>query len=452
MKLQRLLLLCITLAGLTCWLATVSYVLFSSHVRAEEDAQKLAVSLGKQLEGQLLLKKAGIGGINDFPDFEWWKQTGLRPDVCVAYTARDGGRSRRLCTGGWPYGDEWPLGFERLYRAVFQAGHSVRREVAIDGRVYGELTVTAGAGLELTQAWREMRSLMLLSGVTLSVVCLLVYWSISRALRPVKTIVFCLQTMEAGDLNLRVPDFELVEWRLIGSAINRFALSQQQLLAERQSLVLRLIALQEEERRYLARELHDEFGQCLAAVNAVASSIRFGAVERCPELAAEAEQISQITQRMLQTVRGLLGRLRPAEFDELGLASSLKGLIAAWNARGSRTRHRLTIVGDSGCLSESKAEALFRIAQECLTNIAKHAAASEVELCLTITESAVELDIRDNGIAGKLPFANAGGIGLLGMRERVSALRGRLDLRIGQPRGLIVNVVLPRIESTGACL
>jgi len=207
---------------------------------------------------------------------------------------------------------------------------------------------------------------------------------------------------------------------------------------------VKLINLQEEERRYLARELHDEFGQCLSAINAVAASIAQTAEQQCPGLVSEADHISRITQHMMDSVRDLLMRLRPAELDELGLAAGLNSLVSGWNARyGGKIRYHLGIVGDCTLLPEPLTVTLFRITQECLTNIAKHSAAADAKVTLEITADAVTLTVKDDGISTELPFTDGSGIGLLGIRERVTALDGQLTLTIAQPHGLIVEAWLP---------
>jgi signal transduction histidine kinase len=444
MNLQLHLLSRIAMVALLCLLVIASYSLYQSHRQAEQTTKQMAEGLGKQLESQLMLIEAGIGHTNPFPDFELWKQTGNQPGVCVAYAAADSAMSHSICTGTKPIEADWPTGFETVYRQIFKPGWQVARSIVSRGRVYGSLTVTPSAELEIAEAWNKTRSLMALSTITVSAVCLLVYLSISRALRPAQTIVAGLEDMETGHLAYRLPSFELNEWQRIAVAINQLAASQQQLLEERQKLVVKLISLQEEERRFLARELHDEFGQCLAAINAVATAIKQTAAQQCPDLIDEADRISRITAHMLDGVRDLLGRLRPAEFDELGLAASLNSLVAGWNGRGGgKTRYRLSINGDCASLREAQAVTLFRVAQECLTNIAKHAEASSVSISLTISPEAAILTVEDDGIATELPFADAAGIGLLGIRERVSALHGQLNLAIAEPHGLIVDVRLP---------
>jgi signal transduction histidine kinase len=431
-----------------CLLATTGYVLYHSDQQARQALQITGESLSKQLELQLWRNNAGFGQTNRFPDFDLWKQTGSVPGVCVRFVATDGA-AHSLCNGEKLTDLNYPDSFETFYRRFLNPGFEINRPITYNGRVYGELTVTPSAEMEIAQAWDNLCSLLGLSVVTVLAVCLLVYLSISRALRPAGIIVAGLESMEKGHLAARLPSFELIEWQRTATAINQLAASQQQLLAERQKLAVQLINLQEEERRYLARELHDEFGQCLAAINAVASSIAQTAEQQCPTLVGDAEHISRITQHMLDNVRDLLTRLRPAELDELGLAASLNSLVSGWNARGGGTiQYQLNISGDCTLLPELLTVTLFRITQECLTNIAKHSLATEVNISLVIIADAVTLTVKDDGCVTELPFANGSGIGLLGIRERVTSLDGQLTLAIARPHGLVVDVWLPNCPNT----
>lgn len=449
MNLQLHLLTRITWVALACLLAIAAYVLYQSHYVAKRTTQQMSESLGKQLESQLLLINTGLGQTNSFPNFEHWKQSGSRAGICLSYAPADGSLPRNLCNGSKLISQtEWPTLFEVGYRQIFHPGLPTIRPIALNGRVYGSLVITPSAELEIAEAWNKILSLMTLSSVTVFAVCLLVYWSINRTLKPARAIVAGIKNMESGHLDCRIPAFELNEWQRIAAAINQLANSQQLLLDERQKLVVKLINIQEDERRYLARELHDEFGQCLAAINAVAASIKQTALQQCPALVAETDHINRITTHMLENVHDLLGRLRPAEFDELGLDASLNSLIVGWNARcGDKTRFQLDISGDCSLLDEAPAMSLFRIAQECLTNIAKHATASDVSISLIIGLKSAILTVADNGIAKTLPFTDTTGIGLLGIRERVTALKGRLQLAISNPHGLIVEVCVPMVAT-----
>jgi signal transduction histidine kinase len=152
---------------------------------------------------------------------------------------------------------------------------------------------------------------------------------------------------------------------------------------------------------------------------------------------------------MLDNVRDLLTRLRPAELDELGLAASLNSLVSGWNARGGgKIHYQLNITGDCALLPEPLMVTLFRITQECLTNIAKHSMATKANISLAITAEAVTLTVKDDGCVTELPFADSSGIGLLGIRERVTSLDGQLTLANARPHGLVVDVWLPNCPNT----
>ena len=437
MNLQLHLLSRIALVAIFSLLIIGSFLLYQSDLQAKQNNQQIADSISKQLQSQLLLRIAGIGRINTFPDFEFWKQSGNQPGICVTYVPTDEALPHSICSGIKLVGANWPEVFEMAYRWIFKPGTPVEHPITVQGRNIGLLTVSSSAELEIADAWNKTSSLMALSSVTVLAVCLLVYLTISHALKPAQTIVSGLEELEAGQLTYRLPTFKLNEWQKIGIAINQLATSQQQLL-------VRLINLQEQERRLLARELHDEFGQCLAAINAVATSIKQTAETQSPDLIEDANHISRITMHMLEGLRGMLGRLRPTEFDELGLVVSLNSLVIGWNSRsGGKTHYRLDVIGDSACISESQALTLFRIVQECLTNTTKHAAAANVNVTLVIENYTIPLTVIDDGIAAKLPFTASSGMGLLGIRERVAALNGTLNLAIAEPHGLIVEVSLP---------
>lgn len=446
MNLQRHLMLRITLVGLLCLLAITAYVLVDGELRARAASQQLTESLAKQLELQLWRSDAGFRQGNAFPDFGLWKETSSAPGVCVRFVGVDN-TAHSVCQGVSQAHLDTPDSFQAVYRWLLTPGLSQMRTLSFKGRVYGSLLVTPSADMEMALAWDTLCHLLGLSLVTVLAVCLLVYFSISRALRPASLIVAGLERLQQGHLAERLPNFELIEWQRTATAINQLAASQQQLLAERQQLSLQLLHLQEEERRYVARELHDEFGQCLAAINAVAASIAQTAAQQCPVLVDEAAHISRITQHLLDDVRGLLKRLRPAGLDELGLAAGLEQLVSGWAAQNAgKTRYQLRVVGDCALLSDVLAVTLLRITQECLTNIAKHSAAQQATVGLEIQPDAVVLTVADNGNAVCLPLVAGIGMGLVGIKERVAALDGRLCLSLAQPHGLIVEVWLPIIH------
>lgn len=158
----------------------------------------------------------------------------------------------------------------------------------------------------------------------------------------------------------------------------------------------------------------------------------------------EAKKISQIINHIMTLLRELLVRLCPAEWDELNLAESLNGLINAWNAHdGKKIHYQLTIKGQCNQLADPLPITIFRIVQESLTNIAKHSNATKASVTLDVDSESIHLIIEDNGNTDKLEQLSHTGIGLPGIRDRVTGLGGQLTLKINPSGGLIVQARLP---------
>ena len=226
------------------------------------------------------------------------------------------------------------------------------------------------------------------------------------------------------------------------------------LLDENRYLTRKSLAVQENERRHLARELHDELGQCITAIQADASIISERAPECDPRMAASANAIQDVTSRIYDVVHSMMQRLRPAILDDLGLVDTLNEEVEAWCARQPDTDCELSIQGDLSNLNEDARITLYRVAQECLTNVAKHARARHVCIRLTanrcesvdvdggVTDACVRLVIQDDGV-GMEQQTRGPGLGLIGMRERVESLNGRFSLDSSPGNGTTILVDLP---------
>lgn len=218
------------------------------------------------------------------------------------------------------------------------------------------------------------------------------------------------------------------------------------LLQEKRFLAQKCMAVQEEERRNLARELHDELGQCITAIQADAETIQELSQGRDRRLSVSAQAIEDVASRIYGVVHKMMERLRPSTLDQLGLADTLREEIRDWQVRCPDTRYELHIRGDLKLPDERLNISLYRIAQECLTNVAKHARARQVRLSLQIMESAgkgrVELEVEDDGVGMSQP-AFSHGLGLIGMRERVEALDGCLDIITAPEAGVRIHISIP---------
>jgi two-component system sensor histidine kinase UhpB len=214
-----------------------------------------------------------------------------------------------------------------------------------------------------------------------------------------------------------------------------------ELLAHNRELARQLISVQESERLALARELHDELGQGCAAVRAETAYIRLcGAHERTGTLAA-AERADAAAQRLYQLVRGMLRRLRPANLDELGLVAALQELCESWEERSGVPcifHHDPLPVA----LGDAVDITLYRVTQEALTNVMRHARASTVRVKLARHGDRLLLDIEDDGV-GMDTAAATRGLGLLGAAERAAALGGELQVRAAPGQGVRLLLDIP---------
>jgi two-component system, NarL family, sensor histidine kinase UhpB len=324
--------------------------------------------------------------------------------------------------------------------AVYRGGIGIDPGIKI-----AELTVRPNFDSEAASLARQILHLAVLTAGIL-LLNVLVYLPVRRALRPTATILERLGRMESGELAVRLPACELVELQQISSVFNHLADRLQRTLESRRQLAEKLLEVREEERRHLARELHDEFGQCLTSINAEAAYARELGEEALPALTPCAEAIARTTHHMMEALQQLLQRLRPVGLEEFGLAASLGQLVADWkaSARG-RCDYRLTLGGELADLPDSMNVSLYRIVQEGLTNATRHGRASRVAVELNRGPAALRLEIRDNG--GGAPLAQlTPGHGLLGMHERVEALGGSVTIEPAPGGGTCLRVALPLTE------
>jgi signal transduction histidine kinase len=197
----------------------------------------------------------------------------------------------------------------------------------------------------------------------------------------------------------------------------------------------------EEERRRIAREVHDELGQFLTALKMDISllRLRFG---DDPELREKAEDMRGLVEQTIQVVRHVASNLRPAALD-LGLVPAIEWLAEDFGHRWE-IACRVDLSGAEITLDDIHATAVFRVVQESLTNVARHAGASAVTISLDVAHDRLQLSIRDNG-RGFDPAAieNTRSFGLLGMRERMLGLGGALIVDSATGKGTTVTIYLP---------
>ncbi|HAG9951630.1 TPA: signal transduction histidine-protein kinase/phosphatase UhpB [Escherichia coli] len=230
---------------------------------------------------------------------------------------------------------------------------------------------------------------------------------------------------------------------LLGAGIQRLRELNQSLqkeLARNQHLAERLLETEESVRRDVARELHDDIGQTITAIRTQAGIVQRLAADNA-SVKQSGQLIEQLSLGVYDAVRRLLGRLRPRQLDDLTLEQAIRSLMREMELEGRGIVSHLEWRIDESALSENQRVTLFRVCQEGLNNIVKHADASAVTLQGWQHDERLMLVIEDDG-SGLPPDSGQHGFGLTGMRERVTALGGTLT--ISCLHGTRVSVSLPQ--------
>ncbi len=209
----------------------------------------------------------------------------------------------------------------------------------------------------------------------------------------------------------------------------------------RTELLARLVFAQEDERRRIAREMHDQFGEHLTALSLGIGSLKDACADRS-DLRGQVEALDALAQRLDRDVDRLVWELRPTALDDLGLRAALANYIQDWSKRTGIAVDLHTSGLLDHRLSSGTETTLYRIAQEALTNVAKHARATHVEIILERREDAVLLIVEDDGVGFEPGDADTvgRGLGLLGMQERAALVGASLQIESAAGKGTTVFV------------
>lgn len=329
-----------------------------------------------------------------------------------------------------------PDWFERWVDAP---GVSEQFKVHYAGEHVATVTLVSRPGDEIEEVWQDWRHEMgLLTAVSLGIMVVVIL-AVGLALRPLSALSSALNRMEEGDFTVRIPSSADPSQKRLAARFNSLAASLEQATADNRRLMEKLMSVQEAERKEIAHELHDEFGPSLFAIRADLGAISRWVRKKEPKFAEIQERLLSISGLVAQIQKinsRLLERLRPLVLDQMGLTEALQRLIADWRERYRNLTFKSQIdpVAD---LDEAAVHALYRAAQECLTNTARHAGARHVLVRLSQDRDKVTLVVEDDGrgFQAGTPY----GFGLLGMAERQRAAGGGLEIRPREGGGTIVE-------------
>ena len=324
--------------------------------------------------------------------------------------------------------------------------------VVFHGATLAQLRVSSNPLSEAAEIeQRAARDLVMLV-LTILVVGSTIYWTVRVGLRPVAQIQAALTRLEAGELDTRLPRLRLKDLDEISARFNHCAAVMQAEAAQRRELTRRLIDVEEDERRRLARELHDELGQRLTAIKVDAAYIARETAAYSPQIRTCARELEQLASGIMDLIRGMLVRLRPHGLETLGLHEALQELVNGWQMRlAGRFSCQLSFRGRGDALSPDLNITVYRLIQECLTNVVRHSPAHTVSVDVEVQErqaargeARVSVEVRElDAPPDSAPERWSEGTGLLGMRERVAAHGGELTIKVDQGGGMLLRAWLP---------
>lgn len=433
MDLKWLLVRRITLVVLLCFIAGTGIALYLSAREAQQQNLVLTDLAQRHLELQLSRIQRSTQLAERFPDWDLISSFGLSPGQCVDFHGQDASKNRSSCAG-FDTRSPPPAWFLEFYRQYINNRLSVRRTLVYRDVTHGEISASFQPAAIASTAWSTISPLLGAAALLAAVLCFVTYLVVDRALRPAQQILDGLNKLASGDLGTRLPRFELSELDRISHVFNTVTAELEKTTTERSEFARRLIDAQERERLHLARELHDEIAQQLAALNALAACIRGSAKNEAPHLIGEIRELETRTAQLMINLRRTLSYLRPQELDNLGLVSGLRALVENYNqnAKG-RTQYTIDVGNDISVPTIDMSAHVYRIVQEALTNATKHSNARNVTVCVQehggANASQMRISVIDDGTGQESGVDGdvASGLGLIGIRERTAALNGTLE-------------------------
>jgi two-component system sensor histidine kinase UhpB len=330
---------------------------------------------------------------------------------------------------------------ERLGQRLFSLDQSPRSLELADGRI---VQIEVDPTDEIDEVWDSLEQLLLLSLLALLISLVAIRWAVHRGMRVLDELLSGLQQVTQGQLDARLPPHTSPEARSLVRHFNSMATTLQQVQADNTELTQALMALQERERARLGQTLHDDLGQYLSGIRAQACLLQ-AVADQPDQVRLTAFDLDNHSQRLQEGFRALIRDLYPVVLEHLEFDEALKLLGENWQAAQRVPCHVMLSRRLPSLPMPTKAH-LYRLVQESLTNVARHAQASEVRVRLHFSGQRLRLFIRDNGRGAQLP--QRPGIGLRSIHERARSLGAvlRVHSRPNAGWALCLTLALPEPE------
>ena len=325
--------------------------------------------------------------------------------------------------------------------------------IVLDG---ARLQVTMNPSRAVLDSWDDLKTILISQGLLLLAADLLVFWLVGRWLVPLERISGGLRQMEAGQHHIRLPSLPGREAGEMGRAFNRMAQAveenlqvrqagaeaQARLQAQRESSRL-LNARIEDERAALARELHDELGQSLTAMRSIAMSLLHSPELQGTTGAQAARLLFDTAGTTYDAMHRMIPRLRPIQLDGMDLIDAVRDMATDLQLRHPPLHIALQVMAPLPRLPDVLEISIFRIIQEALTNVIRHAGATRATIAFSLSDGQLQIVVADDGKGSDMRVHKSGHYGVRGMQERAESLGGSVQFGASPGGGLSVQVRLP---------
>jgi two-component system, NarL family, sensor histidine kinase UhpB len=343
---------------------------------------------------------------------------GIGSGDAIQYRRAEGSLSKpkiRLNTDGVP---TWFVSLLRIPNIA------TAHPIMVGEKHVGDILFVPDLTPDLNEKWLGFLAIVLSGSALLVLAAVSAYLTTTLALRPLEQLGAGLARMQQGDYDSTIPLLGPPEIRKSCEEANQLARKLKQLAQDNRSMLRKLVSLQDNEREEIAKELHDELGPLLFAIRANAIALSGSSEELDPE--APSNQLLKAAGAVQQASRRILEGLSPLYLEELGLEKSIETLLQNAHAALPSVATSAEVDPRLDSLDHLMSQTIYRVIQEAITNVVKHAQATTLSVAAAMRDSAVTIEVADDGVG----FADNVklGRGLTGMSDRSRALDGKLDL------------------------
>jgi len=319
-----------------------------------------------------------------------------------------------------------PKWIEKIMTALLSNIPSEVIQIDSRGKSLGYILIKPDPAYEINEIWQQVKSGLIVILIFFIFINLVIYIVFFHTLQPINELLDGFKKLENENYKVRINKTNISELNNIGQKFNNTVRKIKETNTRVHKLSQDLINIQEQEKRQLARNLHDELGQSLTAIQAEAASIKNSQKNKTNLIAVE--NIISLSKSMMFSTRELIKKLSLGILDEVGIKIAMDDLVMSWSKRNPNIKMKYDF--DQAALQKLSKEThqhLYRIVQEALTNISKHADPLNVSILIkSILSGKVKIEIINDGIVKKANSSK--GMGLSGIRERVAQMKGQIQI------------------------